>query len=115
MPKLNKRCREEHAPVCSIVPPGAPSGELLRTFSEGSARDAEVFPSGDRVLTWGLDWATVWDVASGEAVCRLRGHYIPIIDAATLLPDGDSAVCVTRGARPFEGKYGFQVAFLRSV
>lgn len=41
-----------------------------------------VYPSGERLLTWGRKpWATVWDAAAGDFVCKLRGH-ISVINTA---------------------------------
>lgn len=50
----------------------------------------EVFPSGERVLTWGLDWATEWVASTGKKRCVLRGK--KLIDVAQIFADGDKVV-----------------------
>lgn len=56
------------------------------------ARDVEVFPSGDRALTWGRDkWAVVWNVSSGAAVCKLEQHAFAIL-VASVFPGGERVI-----------------------
>lgn len=66
----------------------APGG----SFPQFSA-EVEVFPSGDRVLSWGREpRATVWDLADGVAVCRLGQGHLGVILAARVFPRGDKAI-----------------------
>lgn len=53
----------------SILDPG--SGEELRRLHMQGVRDVAIFPSGDRLVSWGgAPSAAVWDAASGAALCR---------------------------------------------
>jgi len=79
------------------------SGEVLRVISPrfvppgGSAlresfRRVEMFPNGDRLLTWGRQsWATIFDIATAAVVCDLHGHNFPI-NAARVFPVGDRVI-----------------------
>lgn len=52
----------------------------------------EVFPSGDRLFTFGLEtFATLWSTSTGMPMCRLHGHRAAI-HAGTLFPAGDMAL-----------------------
>jgi len=73
----------------------AESGLKLSVLAGCWAKEVEVFPAGDRVLTWGRrgfsGWPTVWDATTGKALCTLHSMDLPIITAA-IFPTGDRVI-----------------------
>lgn len=57
-----------------------------------ATRGLELFPSGDRLLAWGLDaWATQWNATSGDVVCTLQGH-THSLSGASIFRGGDRVI-----------------------
>lgn len=70
----------------------AATGRTLCSLDSVRMQTVEVFPSGDRVLSWGFqDWAAVWDATSCRTVCKLHGHTMPI-NVASIFPSGDKVI-----------------------
>jgi len=71
----------------------ASSGEAESILSENWAKRVEIFPNGSRLLTWGLDVASLWDRRGRRLLCELRGHTMSINDAK-IFPDGNKVATI---------------------